>query len=39
MTTQIVLEIEEHCERCGKKAITEDGVCQSCGFKCWHAFH
>lgn len=38
MTTELLLN-DEYCERCGKKNITDDGTCRSCGFKCWHVFH
>lgn len=39
MNNEILLEMDDRCERCGKKSITDDGVCRECGFKCWHAFH
>jgi len=39
MNTETFTEIEDQCQRCGSKQITEDGKCTKCGFKCWHAYH
>ncbi len=39
MTTDLTLEIDDQCQRCGHNQITDDGKCRKCGFKCWHAFH